>query len=221
MEFRNYLILPGFVLAMFAFSSCQDNKNRQEQADDVEIEDPMMMDRDTMAMDENNISARIAEDEELSTFTTGMTRAHLTDDFSEGEGPFTIFVPTNVAYEMLSQEGRDEFMDPESAGAGTNYLVVERHLPSDSLRQSISNVGGDLEMITMQGERLVATMEGDSVVLKDDRGNSATLIETDREASNGIVHIIDGVLRPVDVTRNEAIKTNMNRTNNRENGNLN
>lgn len=211
METRKYLVISGFVLSMFAFASCQDN-NRQKKTEDVEMADPEITNRERMKPEDNTVSARIEDDEELSTFSTGMTRAELTDDFSQGEGPFTIFVPNNVAYERLSQEERDEFRDPASAGAGTNYLVVERNFPSDSLRQSINNVGGDLEMITMQGERLVATLEGDSIVLKDDRGNTATIIGTDREAFNGIVHVIDRVLRPVDVTRNEAANRNTTRT---------
>lgn len=210
MRTRNYLMILTFLFGFFAVVSCQDNNRQAEEPETNEYDadgvvETDRMDENVMDRTGNTVSDRLAEEEETSTFTAGMTRAELRDDFSEGEGPFTIFAPTNVAYEKLQGEERAEFEDPEMAGAGTNYHVVERYLPSDSLRQSLNDVGGEMELITMQGERIVATMQGNDIVLRDGRGNTATVTETDKEAVNGIVHVIDGVLRPLDITRNDAM----------------
>lgn len=209
MRTRNYLMILSFVFGLFAFVSCQDNNRQTEEVEENDYDTDLTvesdgMDENWMDRTDNTVSDRLADEEETSTFAEGMTRAALTDDFSEGEGPFTIFAPSNVAYEKLEEEERAQFEEPEIAGAGTNYHIVERHLPSDSLRQSINNVGGEMELVTMQGERLVATMEGNDIVLRDGRGNTATIIDADKEAANGIVHVIDGVLRPLDITRNDA-----------------
>lgn len=193
-----------FAFLLFAFTACQDNNKRQNETEVDDIQDTEMTEE---RRENNTVTGRIQDDRELSTFSGGMTRADLSDDFTEGEGPFTIFAPSNDAYDELSAEERDQLENSENirqVGASTNYLIVERRLPEDSLRQSIHNVGGNLELITLQGEQLMATIEGDSIVLRDGRGNSATIIETDRNASNGVVHVIDRVLRPKDIDRNDA-----------------
>ena len=197
-----------FCFAFFAFASCQDN-NKQNEADETEVietEESEIIEEDGM---ENTVSDEIGDEEELSTFSMGMTRADLSDDFDDGEGPFTIFAPSNAAYDGLSEAERDQIEnseDVEQAASNIHYLVVERELPLSQLRASINDVGGTMELITMQGEKLIASLEGDKVVLKDGLGNAATIIEPDRDASNGVVHVIDGILHPQDIDRNDALQ---------------
>ena len=201
MKRTNLLLILSMTLA-FA-TSCQDN-NRQNQVEEPVMEETRGMDMDEM--DDDNVYTRMQEDEELSTYSMGMTRADLSDDLSEGEGPYTIFAPSDSAYEGLTQEEKDALQnqDIQQLGANTSYLVVERELTADSLRRSITNVGGEMELITMQGEQLMASIQGDDIVLRDGHGNTATVTESDRIAANGVVHVIDKVLRPVDISRNDA-----------------
>ncbi|HSI69604.1 MAG TPA: fasciclin domain-containing protein, partial [Gillisia sp.] len=71
---------------------------------------------------------------------------------------------------------------------------------------------GTYQIKTMQGENITATLDGDNIVLRDASGNEARVTETDSEASDGVVHIIDGVLWPKDPSKNEAA-TRMNNQN--------
>ena len=219
MELRKIILGLG-IISLTGFTSCQDNKQNETEAETTEMMEQERMEQERMERERQerertSVSARVRDNQELSTFSMGMTRAELTDDFSEGEGPFTIFAPSNTAYEGLSREQRDQLENSEDvsqAGASTNYLVVERELTSDSLRQSIRNVGGNLELITMQGERLVATLQGEDIVLRDGSGNTATITQPDTDASNGVVHVIDNVLQPVDIDRNDFVERDFNQT---------
>lgn len=132
---------------------------------------------------------------------------------AQTEGSYTIFAPSNDAYNELSETERNAMMatqNRESNTASINYLMVEERLTEENLREQIQNANGTYTIRTMQGEDIMATLENDEIVLKDGTGNQARITQTDSEASDGIVHVIDEVLRPQDPTRNEAV-TSMNR----------
>jgi uncharacterized surface protein with fasciclin (FAS1) repeats len=146
------------------------------------------------------------------TGTTGTTGQ--TQDMS-GRTNYTIFAPSNEAYEGLTEAQRTEMNDTRNRDrnvASINYLMVEERLTEEQLRQQIQNSNGTYQIRTMQGENITATMDGDEIVLRDASGNEARITETDSEAADGVVHVIDGVLRPKDPSRNEAA-TRMNNTN--------
>ncbi|WP_424495009.1 fasciclin domain-containing protein [Salinimicrobium sp. GXAS 041] len=198
---KNLKYVFTFCFAIFVLTSCQDKNSKNEM---VEEEGGVRMDEIETNEVEDNVYQRLSEEEDLREFSAGMTRAGLSDDFSEGEGPFTIFAPANVAFDGLAEAEKGEYQDSDNVRANLArmyYLVVERELPAAELRQAINDVGGDMELITMQGERLIASIEGEKIVLKDGLGNTATITQPDRNASNGVVHIIDGILRPQDLDR--------------------
>ena len=93
------------------------------------------------------------------------------------------------------------------------YLVVDEELTEENLRQEIETAGGTFILTSMQGEEINATLEGDDIILTDPEGNTATIIETDLAASNGVIHIIDEVIVPSDVTMNEAGNMNQGKNN--------
>ena len=121
-----------------------------------------------------------------------------------------------MAYENLSQEERDALTDPQNMqenSAMLYYLVVDEELTEENLRQEIEAAGGTFILTSMQGEEINATLEGDDIILTDPEGNTATIIETDLAASNGVIHIIDEVIVPSDVTMNEAGNMNQGKNN--------
>lgn len=207
-------MMSGFVIGFFAFTSCQDNTNRGSGTDGVDLgnyDNTEMTEEDTTDVQQmnrdNSVSDRLQEEQDLSTFSEGMNRAELSDDFEEGEGPYTIFAPSNVAYDELSQEEKNQFEnieETERAGASMHYLVVEEHLSSADLREEIRNANGAYSLTTMQGEQLTASIDGNDIILKDATGSTARITETDLDAANGTVHVVDKVLRPHDNTRNDA-----------------
>ena len=144
---------------------------------------------------------------------TGQTGSQM-----QGQGTYTIFAPSNSAYESLSETERNQMNSntPENRDrnvASINYLMVEERLTEDNLRQQIQSNNGTYTIRTMQGENITATLENNQIVLKDAAGNQARITQTDSTASDGVVHVIDGVLRPKDPTKNAAASRMSNNAN--------
>lgn len=120
---------------------------------------------------------------------------------------YTIFAPTNDAYAGLTEAQRKEMMDNQNRDRNTasiNYLMVDQRLTEEQLRQQIKNSNGTYTIKTMQGENITATLDGENIVLRDAQGNQARIVETDTEASDGVIFVIDKVLMPKDPSKNEA-----------------
>jgi uncharacterized surface protein with fasciclin (FAS1) repeats len=123
---------------------------------------------------------------DLSTLVTAVSTAKLVKTL-QGEGPFTVFAPTNEAFEKLGDEQVQSLLEPENRDQLTKiltYHVVPGKLTAADLRD-----GQKLE--TVAGETLPVKVEGGMVTVGD-----ATVVQPDVEASNGVVHVIDSVLTP-------------------------
>lgn len=133
----------------------------------------------------------------LSTLVTAVKAADLAGTLS-GDGPFTVFAPTNEAFAALPEGTLDAVLADKDALTGilTYHVVGGAEVPAADLIGMIKSDGGSHPVSTVAGGTFTAAIEGDSVVLTDAQGNKATVIATDVDASNGIVHVIDAVLMP-------------------------
>ncbi|MEB3416860.1 fasciclin domain-containing protein [Alteriqipengyuania sp. WL0013] len=137
-------------------------------------------------------------DETFSTLVSAVTAAGLGETLS-GEGPFTVFAPTNDAFAKIPEATLTELTtnDTDTLGTILQYHVVEGNVDAATLTKAIQDAGEDGYTInTVGGGTLTATMDGSNVVLTDATGGTATVTATDVEASNGVVHVIDTVLMP-------------------------
>lgn len=136
---------------------------------------------------------------DLSTLVSAVTAADLGETLS-GAGPFTVFAPTNAAFEAVPKAARDELMSPAGKNDLTGiltYHVVSGETMSPALITAIEGAGDKGYVLkTVNGATLTATLEGGNVVLADAAGNKATVTQADVDASNGVVHVIDKVLMP-------------------------
>jgi uncharacterized surface protein with fasciclin (FAS1) repeats len=117
----------------------------------------------------------------------------------EGKGPFTVFAPTNEAFEKLPAGTVDGLLKPESKKELTSvltYHVVPGKVTAEKLAGKIKAGGGKAELKTVEGETLTASMDGDSVVLTDAKGGMSKVTIADVMQSNGVIHVIDTVLMP-------------------------
>ncbi len=117
----------------------------------------------------------------------------------EGKGPFTVFAPTNAAFDALPAGTVDTLVKPENKEKLTailTYHVVAGDLTSKKLAKMIKKGGGTAELKTVNGEKLAVMMDGDKVELKDAKGGVATVTIADVMQSNGVIHVIDKVLMP-------------------------
>ena len=117
----------------------------------------------------------------------------------KGAGPFTVFAPTNSAFDALPAGTVATLLKPENKptlAKVLTYHVVPGRLDSMALAARIRAGGGIAILTTVQGEPLRVSMQGDAVVVTDTKGNVATVTTADVYQSNGVIHVVDKVLMP-------------------------
>lgn len=136
--------------------------------------------------------------EDFSTLVTAVTAAGLGETLS-GEGPFTVFAPTNDAFAKIPAETLTELTtnDIETLGSILTYHVVAGNVDAATLTQAITDAGdAGYTVETVNGGTLTANVVDGNVVLTDAAGGISTVTATDVAASNGVIHVIDTVLMP-------------------------
>lgn len=139
-----------------------------------------------------------AGNKNFTTLVAAVKAADLVETLS-GEGPFTVFAPTNDAFAALPNGTVDKLLMEENKGKLTavlTYHVVAGQFNAEDVIRAIEKNGGSFTIKTVQGGSLVAKMKDGSVMLKDEQGNVATVIKADVPASNGVIHAIDAVVMP-------------------------
>lgn len=137
--------------------------------------------------------------EDLSTLVAAVTAADLVDTLSS-DGPFTVFAPPNSAFDKLPDGTVASLLEPEQKDALTGiltYHVVAGTVTAADLVAAIQgDEDGSFEITTVNGGILAASIVDGAPVLTDAAGNTSSIIATDIEASNGVVHLIDTVVLP-------------------------
>lgn len=178
----------GLILA-----ACGDNEPATTPAE------PMPMDSAAQAPAATGTVVETASSSpDYSTLTQAITTAGLADTLN-GAGPFTVFAPSNAAFEQVDQATRDRLMSEAGRTDLTNiltYHVVPGRLMAADLASQIQAGGGSATLTTVQGETLTARASGSSVTLTDGAGNTINVVSADMPASNGVIHGVDRVAMP-------------------------
>lgn len=117
----------------------------------------------------------------------------------KSKGPFTVFAPTNGAFDKLPAGTVDKLLLPDSKKTLTGvltYHVVLGSWDAKAIAKAIQAGGGTAELKTVSGGKLWAMMHGADVMIKDESGAMATVTIADVKQSNGVIHVIDTVLMP-------------------------
>ncbi len=133
-----------------------------------------------------------------TTLVAAVKAADLVNTLKSG-GPFTVFAPTNTAFNKLPEGTVSTLLKPENRQQLTQiltYHVVPAKLDASTILASINAAGGSFTMKTVAGNTLTAMLMNGSVVLKDENGGKSFVTTTDLNASNGVVHVIDAVVLP-------------------------
>lgn len=133
-----------------------------------------------------------------TTLVAAVAQAELVETLS-GPGPFTVFAPTDEAFGLLPA-GTVEALMQDAARAQLaqilTYHVVSGAVDAETLIGMIEEAGGELTLTTVEGSPLVATLDNGAVSLRDEIGGVSYVTQTDVPQSNGIIHVINGVLVP-------------------------
>lgn len=117
----------------------------------------------------------------------------------KGSGPFTVFAPTNDAFGKLPAGTVETLLKPENKaklGAVLTYHVVAGNISSQDVVEAIKKGNGKAVVTTVQGQPLTLSLDGSKVKVTDANGNSVFVTAVDLKGSNGVIHVIDGVVLP-------------------------
>ena len=145
-----------------------------------------------------NIIENAVNSKDHTTLVAAVKAAGLVETL-QGKGPFTVFAPTNNAFKKLPAGTVDNLLKPENKAALTNvltYHVVAGRLGSADLAKLIKAGNGTAELKTVSGGKLMVSMKGKRIAIKDESGGTAFVTIKDVYQSNGVIHVINGVALP-------------------------
>lgn len=209
---RNSLFLTAASVALIGLSGC-NSKPADAPANSATADEGMMSadmaDNGSMAAQTSMVGgAEMFPDKTIvdnavnspihTTLVAAVKQAGLVDTLS-GAGPFTVFAPTDTAFAALPAGTVDGLMKP--AGKATlskvlTYHVVPGRLTAADLAAKINAGGGKATLTTVEGEPLTLTSDGTTITITGMGGSKATVSQADVMQSNGVIHVVDGVLLP-------------------------
>jgi len=145
-----------------------------------------------------NIVENAMNSKDHTTLVAAVKAAGLAETL-QGPGPFTVFAPTNAAFNMLPKGAVDNLLKPENTDqlkAVLTYHVVAGNLDAKALMQKVKQGNGMAKLTTVNGEELTVMVKDGMVWVKDSKGAVAKITTKDVYQSNGVIHVIDHVLMP-------------------------
>jgi uncharacterized surface protein with fasciclin (FAS1) repeats len=145
-----------------------------------------------------NIVENAVNSKDHTTLVAAVKAAGLVETL-QGKGPFTVFAPTNAAFDKLPKGTVETLLKPENIKmlqTILTYHVVAGKMNASDIAAAIKKGGGKATLKTVSGGTLTAWMKGSAVYLTDENGNSAQVTIADVNQSNGVIHVIDGVVTP-------------------------
>lgn len=145
-----------------------------------------------------NIVENAVNSKDHTTLVAAVKAAGLVDTL-EGAGPFTVFAPTNEAFDKLPAGTVDTLLKPENVDhlkKILTYHVVAGRITTGDLKKMIEDGGGKATLTTVEGGTLTATVHDGAIMLTDDQGGMATITIPNVYQSNGVIQVVDAVLIP-------------------------
>ena len=146
-----------------------------------------------------NIVENAVNSADHTTLVAAVKAAGLVETL-QGKGPFTVFAPTNAAFDKLPAGTVETLVRPENKATLTKiltYHVVAGKYDSKKLMQLFKKGGGQATLKTVSGGTLTAKMNGmNGITLTDEKGGTSNVTIADVYQSNGVIHVIDTVVMP-------------------------
>jgi uncharacterized surface protein with fasciclin (FAS1) repeats len=145
-----------------------------------------------------NIIQNAVNSKDHTTLVAAVKAAGLVETL-EGPGPFTVFAPTNEAFDKLPKGTVETLLKPENKDQLTailTYHVVPGSFSSMDLMNMVKEGNGKATLKTVQGEDLTITKKGKNLMVTDAKGDVAKITIANVNQSNGVIHVINTVLLP-------------------------
>tara|TARA_R110002049_G_scaffold24588_11_gene86994 strand:- start:3558 stop:4139 length:582 start_codon:yes stop_codon:yes gene_type:complete len=187
------LFMAFTVVGLLTATSCKTAKTEEVKNTNTEV----LAEAVEKVQTPNIVGVAVGNDN-FSTLVAAVKAADLVGTLSS-EGPFTVFAPTNDAFAKLPEGTVETLLKTENKEMLTSvltYHVVSGKFDAAAVVEAIKANNGAFEVTTVQGGKLVASLDGDSVMLKDEKGNMSKVVIADVAASNGVIHAINSVVMP-------------------------
>ncbi|NNE31202.1 MAG: fasciclin domain-containing protein [Winogradskyella sp.] len=145
-----------------------------------------------------DIVSNAVNSKDHTTLVAAVKAADLVETL-QSEGPFTVFAPTNAAFDKLPDGTVSTLLMTENKAklqSVLTYHVIAGKFNAKEIMKAIEKGGGKATFKTVNGASLSAMMDGDNLILKDMAGNTSMVIIADVNQSNGVIHVIDTVVLP-------------------------
>lgn len=145
-----------------------------------------------------NIVENAVNSKDHTTLVAAVQAAGLVETL-QSAGPFTVFAPTNGAFEKLPAGTVETLVKPENKSTLTNiltYHVVSGKMGSKEIAEAIKKGDGKAKLKTVSGGELTAWMKGKDLYISDENGNQSKVTIADVFQSNGVIHVVDTVVLP-------------------------
>ncbi|MDQ3061800.1 MAG: fasciclin domain-containing protein [Acidobacteriota bacterium] len=192
------LIFAFFLMAMTASFGASSISAQEMKDDKMMKSDGNPMVGGAAMYKTKNIVENAVNSKDHTTLVTAVKAAGLVETL-QGKGPFTVFAPTNSAFDMLPAGTVETLVKPESKATLTKiltYHVVTGNMDSKKIMKAIKKGDGKAMLKTVSGGTLTATMEGNDLILTDEKGGKSKVTIANVKQSNGVIHVIDTVLMP-------------------------
>jgi uncharacterized surface protein with fasciclin (FAS1) repeats len=145
-----------------------------------------------------NIVENAVNSKDHTTLVAAVKAAGLVETL-QSKGPFTVFAPTNAAFDKLSAGTVETLLKPENIKTlqtVLTYHVVAGKMNASDIAKAIKAGKGKATLKTVSGGTLTAWMDGKDLYISDESGNKAKVTIADVNQSNGVIHVVDTVLLP-------------------------
>jgi uncharacterized surface protein with fasciclin (FAS1) repeats len=145
-----------------------------------------------------NIVENAVNSKDHTTLVAAVKAAGLVETL-QSKGPFTVFAPTNAAFDKLPAGTVETLLKPENIKTLQNvltYHVVAGKLNASDIAKAIKAGKGKATFKTVSGGTLTAWMDGKDLYISDESGSKAKVTIADVNQSNGVIHVVDTVLLP-------------------------
>ncbi len=190
------IVTLAFTFALGTTAFAQDGSMKKMKKEKMMMQTKMVGGEEMYP--NKNIIENAVNSKDHTTLVAAVKAADLVETL-RGEGPFTVFAPTNMAFEKLPKGTVETLVKPENKEklqAILTYHVVAGKFSAADLMKMIKKGNGKAEFATVNGATLTAMVKGKKVLLKDVNGTVSTVTIADVNQSNGIIHVIDTVVLP-------------------------
>jgi len=192
-----------FSVCMFvgATSFAQDKMMKDKKKDKMEKKikkEKTVMVGGAAMYPSNNIVENAVNSKDHTTLVAAVKAADLVETL-QSKGPFTVFAPTNTAFDALPKGTVETLLKPENKKLLQDiltYHVVSGDWKAKDIIAAIKKGNGKASLKTVAGGTVTAMLKGKSVIITDENGNSSTVTIENVNQSNGVIHVVDAVLLP-------------------------